>query len=149
MNDCLNQLERAWLGELRLAQPYVDEAIRQLERILDSPKFARVHAKTRDFLAFIVSKTLIGQADQIKELTVAIRVFGESADFDPLVSSKVRVAALALRRRIASYYATEGARDPIEILMFMGTYVPRIRRRESSGPLDLRVKRSRPWPPGH
>jgi hypothetical protein len=137
MIECLNQSERARLELLRLTQPFIGDAIHQLERILESPRFTRVHPKTRDFLGFIVSKTLIGYSSQIKEMTIAIRVFRESVDFEPLESSKVRVAALALRRRLAAYYAAEGATDPIEILMPIGTYVPWIRYRKavgSSGP---------------
>ncbi len=138
MIDCLNQLERTRLEEHRRTQPFVRAALRQLERILESPTFRRVHPKTKDFLGFIVSKTLIGQADQIKEMTVAIRVFRESADFEPLVNSKVRVAALALRRRVAVYYAEEGAGDPVQIILRNGTYVPRIeyRRKPQRDPME-------------
>ena len=147
MIECLNQSERARLEKFRLTQPFVAEALRQVECILTSTKFTRVHARTRDFLEFIVAKALIGHADQIKEMTVAIRVFHESADFEPLESSKVRVAGLALRRRIASYYAQEGARDSIEILIPIGTYVPRIRYRELREISRGGTKRSHQKPP--
>lgn len=132
MTDYLNQFEKTRLEELQRTQAFVREALHQLERILDSSCFTRVQTKTRDFLAFVVSKTLIGQAEQIKEMIVAIRVFRESTDFEPLENSKVRVAALALRRRLAEYYADEGAGDPIEIVIPIGAYVPRIRCRTPS-----------------
>lgn len=78
-------------------------------------------------MRFVVSKVLVGHGNQIKEMTIAIQVFGESTAFNPLESSKVRVAGLALRRRLAAYYAHEGARDPVKIILRVGTYVPRIR----------------------
>ena len=135
MIEYLNDAERARLQERRLAEPFIDETLHQLERILTSLTFARIQHRTRDFLGFVVSKTLIGHADEIKEMTVAIRVYHESADFDPLENSKVRVAGVALRRRVAAYYVREGAHDPIEIVIPVGTYVPRIRCRERRLPL--------------
>src|SRR5260221_7596825 len=102
MIECLNQAERTRLQELRLADPFVDEAIRQLERILASSAFVRSQRRAKDFLTFVVAKKLLGDEDQIKQTTIAIRVFGESAEFDPLESSKVRVAGIALRRRLTA-----------------------------------------------
>jgi hypothetical protein len=138
MLNYLNLAERNRLNELRRTQPFVDEVLFQLDRILQHETFTRAHLTTRNFLEFLVSKSLIGQSDQIKEMTIAIRVFGESAEFEPLINSKVRVAALALRRRIAAYYTRVGARDQIEIVMAPGTYIPIIRyrtpRRRQHGP---------------
>jgi hypothetical protein len=127
MTDFLSQAERGRLEKLRIRDRFIDEALRQLARILASDTFARVQDRTRNFLGFVVSKTLIGDADTIKEMTVAIRVYRETVAFEPLENSKVRVAGLALRRRLTAYYAGEGARDPIEITIPVGTYVPRIR----------------------
>jgi hypothetical protein len=124
--DYLTASERAALCRLSRRVPIVRATLHQLERILTGQTFARVQRRTGDFLRFIVSKTLIGRVDEIKELTVACRVFHET-DFNPLENSKVRVAGLALRRRLAAYYAREGTRDPIEIAIPVGRYAPRIR----------------------
>jgi TolB-like protein len=129
MIECVNQAERTRLQELRMADPFVDEAIRQLERILTSERFARVQRRAKDFLTLVVTKQLLGQAHRIKEITIAISVFHESAAFDPMSSSKVRVAASDLRRRLAAYYACEGRNDPVEIVIPVATYVPEIRNR--------------------
>src|SRR5262245_2872297 len=107
MIECLNQAERIRLEQVRLAEPFVHKAIRQLERILASDTFVRTQRRAKDFLAFVVAKQLLGEADQIKEMTIAMRAFQESSGFDPLESSRVRVAALALRQRVAIYYARE------------------------------------------
>jgi TolB-like protein len=127
--ECLDQAERTRLQELRVADPFVDEALHQLERILTSQRFARVQRRTKDFLTLVLTKKLLGQAHQIKETTIAIAVFHESAAFDPMTSSKVRVAASDLRQRLGSYYVREGQSDPIEIMIPIATYVPEIRDR--------------------
>jgi TolB-like protein len=130
--DYLDQSERTRLEELRLVSPFVREALEQLARILASPKFCRVQQKAKDLLGFVVSKALLGQADHIKETTLAIYVFHEPADFNPAESAKVRVAAGDVRRRLAAYAEDEGQDDPIEIVMPLNTYVPDIRDRRPS-----------------
>lgn len=127
--DFLKPAERSQLQKLRLAEPFVEETIRQLDRILASRSFARVQRRAKDFLGFVVAKKLLRQTDRVKEMTIAICVFNESAEFDPLESSKVRVAASDLRRRMAAYYANEGQGDSIEIIIPTSTYVPEIRNR--------------------
>jgi TolB-like protein len=127
--DYLKPAERSQLQKARFAEPSIDETIRQLDRILASRTFARVQRRAKDFLGFVVAKKLLGHTDRVKEMTIAICVFHESAEFDPLESSKVRVAASDLRRRIAAYYANEGQQDSIEIIIPTNTYVPEIRNR--------------------
>jgi len=125
----LTSFEGAALWKLRQRHPFVREVLSQVEKMLDSQAFGRVRPITRDFLRFVVSKTLIGGAEEIKEMTIAIRVFHESADFNPLENSKIRVAGLALRRRVADYYAYEGLTSRIQIRFSLGSYIPRIYRR--------------------
>jgi hypothetical protein len=122
----LTPSENAELRRLVRLERSVAGTLRQLESVLASRTFSRARRSARDFLGFVVCKVLLGQDDQIKEMTIAIRVFRESTEFDPLDNSKVRVAAFALRRRLATYYANEGAHDRIGIGIPIGTYVPRI-----------------------
>lgn len=124
--DFLAATERDRLESLRATDGFVEEAWDHVQRILASRRFARVQQKAKDFLAFVVAKTLLGAAHHIKESTIAIAVYGES-DFDPLQNSKVRVAAGDLRQRLNDYIAEEGADDPIEIRIPLDTYVPTIR----------------------
>lgn len=124
---CLDPADQARLEALRLSDSFVDGALCQLERILASQKFVRLQQHARDFLGYIVGMKLLGQADQIKETTIAMAVFGESADFDPLENSKVRVAGSDLRQRLAEYCKHEGQNDPMEITIPVNTYVPDIR----------------------
>ena len=57
-----------------------------------------------------------------KEYQIATEVFGRNEDFDPHLDSMVRVQAGRLRAKLAEYYASEGAADPILVEMPKGTY---------------------------
>lgn len=82
-----------------------------------SPQLAR-------FLTFVVSESLAGRGDQLKEHTIAVGAFGQSATFDPSTDSRVRVAARQLRFKLAEYYSGAGARDAVVIDLPKGRYVP-------------------------
>ena len=127
MTDFLTAAERAQLEELRRRDPFVRETLQQVDRIVTSGRFDRVQQRAKDFLGYVVAKTLLGQADQIKETTVALSVFGESTDFNPAETSKIRVAGADLRQRLAAYAQHEGRHDVIHILIPLNTYVPDIR----------------------
>jgi TolB-like protein len=130
--DCLGPDAVARLKRLQVTDYRVGEAVRQVERILASPSFARVpfKSKSRCFLIWVVAKTLLGQSDEIKESTVAVSVFHDDpADFDPAIDAKVRVAGKALRKRMTEYYRDFGENDSIEIVIPRYTFVPRIRDR--------------------
>ncbi len=130
MNDYLTISERTQLDYVRGRDSSVDQTLCQVERILASRRFERLQQRAKDFLRFIVVKRLLGQLDQIKETTIAIAVFGESAgDFDPAISSKVRVAASDLRQRLEAYDEEGGWGDDITIRLPLNTYVPAIEDR--------------------
>jgi hypothetical protein len=65
-----------------------------------------------------------GRTEAIKEYNIAVEGLGRGADFDQKRDSIVRVEAHRLRRRLADYYRTVGAQDPVEILLPAGSYVP-------------------------
>ena len=64
----------------------------QLDRLLASPYFS--HSKRfPTFLRFVVEQTLAGDADDIKERTLGIEIFGKEADYDTAADPIVRVTA--------------------------------------------------------
>jgi TolB-like protein len=130
--EYLSQQERAVLKARRLAEPFADETLRQLDHIYASHTFKRIQQHAKDFLGFIVAQKLLGQDEGIKETTIAIHAFGESANYSPAERSTVRVAAGTLRQKLADYYTEEGRADPIEIVIPQETYVPEIRDRRAS-----------------
>ena len=95
-----------------------------LARVLASRAF--LHSQRhRKFLRYIVEGTLAGRTQSLKEVVIALDVFGRDIDgFDPRCDSIVRVEARRLRARLSSYYENEGRDDAIEIVLKAGRYVP-------------------------
>lgn len=104
----------------------------QLERVLESPDFARAD-RASAFLRFIVEETLESRASHIKAFTIALEVFGRDETFNPQTDTIVRVEAGALRRRLERYYFTTGQDDPIIIDIPKGAYVPVFRPSDLPG----------------
>ncbi len=98
------------------------EIERQLDRILSSELF-RGAERLGAILRFAVRSVLDGEADQLKETSIALKVFGRSS-FDPASDSIVRSAVRRLRERLGRYYQTDGKADRIFISIPVGSYVP-------------------------
>jgi len=73
-------------------------------------------------LRYLADQTLQNPGAPIKEYQIATELFGRPSDFDPHVDSAIRVQAGRLRVKLAEYYASEGAEDPILIELPKGTY---------------------------
>ena len=95
----------------------------QLAKILISPQFVN-SPNLRNFLSFIVKKTLAGEAADIKGYTVATQVLGRKADFDPNLDPIVRILAGRLRRALEQYYLVPGKSAAVVIDVPKGSYVP-------------------------
>lgn len=100
-----------------------DKIQRQLQKILGSQDFQATENQ-RDFFHFVVSETLAERAHEIKGYTIATRVFGRKADFDPNLDPVVSIHANKLRRALERYYLVAGQNDPVRIDIPKGTYVP-------------------------
>ena len=129
--DYLNQAERAELGTRRQKDPFVEDVLRQRDRVLASRTFQRVQKLARDFLSFVISMKLLGKETGIKEATVAIQVFHLPSDYNTAESTRIREAARNLRIKLSAYFTGEGRSDPIEISIPKGTYIPEIRDRRT------------------
>jgi serine/threonine-protein kinase len=97
-----------------------------LERVAVSPHFVRSRRLT-DFLRFTVEARLGGRADELKERTIAVEVYGRRLDYDPRCDPIVRSEAHRLRAKLGAYYAREGCSDPIVIEYPRGSYLPLLR----------------------
>ena len=104
--------------------------LRQLDRILASPGFARNERLSR-FLRFVVERHLEGRDAELKESLLAIEVFGRPAGYDPKQDPIVRTEASRLRARLSEYYLGDGKHDPVVIEVPRGGYVPVVRRVEA------------------
>jgi len=141
--EYLSPEEKAHLEALRQRDPFVEESLRQLDRILGSKTFKRVQDNAQSFLGFVVSKKLLGRDDDIKESTVAIHAFQEQPGYNTAAHGKIRMAAGHLREKLKEYYSKEGRNDPIEIVIGTGSYVPELRDRR----VVIGVSRFENWNP--
>ncbi len=100
-----------------------EAARRQLERVLESPGFARNERLSR-FLRFLVERRLEGRDDELKESVIGVEVFVRRPDYDPRRDAIVRTEAGRLRARLSGYYLREGKDDALVIELPKGGYVP-------------------------
>ncbi|MGA7593312.1 MAG: hypothetical protein WBW02_22590 [Candidatus Sulfotelmatobacter sp.] len=95
----------------------------QLDRMVASPYFS--HSKRLpSFLRFVVEHTLAGDAENLKERTLGIEIFGRDHDYDTSSDPIVRVTAAELRKRMAQYYQEPAHEDELRISLPSGSYIP-------------------------
>lgn len=105
----------------------IQTAVRsELELILSSPAFAQSN-RCKRFLSFVVTQTLGGRSNELKERTIGISVFDRPADYDTGGDSIVRVTSNEVRKRISQFYQESVAKHSIQIELPRGSYVPEFR----------------------
>jgi hypothetical protein len=95
----------------------------ELAAVLRSREFARA-PRLAQLLEYLCEKLFAGETAQIKEYSVGVEFFGRGDAFDQESDSIVRVEANRLRKRLAEYYAGEGASHALQIVIPLGQYVP-------------------------
>ncbi len=89
--------------------------------------------RMRRFLEFVVEHTLRTPEEPLKEVVVGLELYAAGGDFDPRISSVVRVDAARLRTKLREYYAADGAADALVIDLPKGSYTPVFRRAPVNG----------------
>jgi hypothetical protein len=102
----------------------------ELDAVLHSEHFVRAPALA-NLLSYLCEKLFAGEARQIKEYSVGVEVFHRGPSFDQDSDSIVRVEANRLRKRLAEYYAGDGASHRLHIAIPLGQYVPQFNAFES------------------
>jgi adenylate cyclase len=107
------------------ADPVPATAVRdQLARVVNSPGLVSSPRLCR-FLTHVVNRTIDGDIDSLKELSVAMEVFDRTSEYDPNIDAIVRVEARRLRAKLKAYYEEgQGTADPVLIGLRPGSYVP-------------------------
>ncbi len=95
----------------------------EIDHILQSGLFAKAPRLER-FFRYVCERHLEGEADRIKEYSIATEALGRAACFDPKSDSIVRVEAHRLRKRLEAFYRDEGADHPVHISIPNGQYRP-------------------------
>jgi hypothetical protein len=104
-----------------------DQIRRHLRDILFSSTFRRSR-RCQMFLSFVVESALAGGADNLKERTIAVEVFGRPPTCDLGEDSIVRVGAREVRKRLAQYYQSrESVGQAVRIDIPAGSYAPEFR----------------------
>jgi hypothetical protein len=105
----------------------LEEERAELEAVLASESFSRAPALSR-LLTYVCGQYLAGRGEFLKEYTVGIEALGRGPNFDPDHDSVVRVMATRLRKRLAAYYAEEGAGHKLRIQLPESGYSPKFVR---------------------
>lgn len=92
----------------------VEDIHAQVERIVQSRDLRLSDLQQRLF-RYLVEQSLSTEAGKLKEYTVGLDVFGKPPSYDPREESVVRMHVGRLRQKLAAYYQTEGANDPVLI----------------------------------
>src|SRR5437762_7115823 len=92
--------------------PELDQNRIQIQRIVASKAFktSDVH---RNLFNYLADMSLAGDAQNLKEYTVGLDVFGKPSSYDPRQESVVRMHVGRLRQKLTEYYRTDGVEDPI------------------------------------
>jgi len=118
----------------------------QIERILQN-KTLRLSEVQRRLLIYLAERSLAGEADDLKEYTIGIDAFGKPSSYDPRQESVVRMHVARLRLKLAEYYRTEGALDPIIVDVPKGGFKITFEPREAPAdpPATVVVETRRGW----
>jgi hypothetical protein len=93
------------------------------QRVASSQAFARSRFLSR-FLLYIVAETLEERTAEISEHQIGVQVFDRSPGYRSTEDNIVRTYARQLRRRLAEYFATEGAAETLHVDVPIGAYLP-------------------------
>lgn len=92
-------------------------------RIVASRHFARSPLLS-NFLLHIVAESIAHRTADITEHQIGVQVFDRAPSYRTVEDNIVRNYARQLRRRLADYFAEEGATEPLYIDIPLGGYVP-------------------------
>ncbi len=105
-----------------------------IERVLASGQF-RTSQRLREFLLYIAQCALNEAPESATEQQIGMHVFQRPAGYNSSEDSIVRTHARLLRQKLAEYFSTEGAEEPIIVEVPKGHYLPIFRARQSDPPL--------------
>ncbi len=99
----------------------VEEKRELVARVAESPAFQK-SPRLRAFFLYVADCTLSNRLEDARELQIAQHVFHRKPGYNPGQDNIVRVEARSLRKRLESYFATEGKDEPTVICMPKGSY---------------------------
>ena len=115
-----NAVREAWRPETKADNEAV---LKELKEVLASSQFCN-SKRYPALLRYVVEHTLAGQAENLKERTLGVEVFGRPATYDTSLDTVVRYTAGEIRKRLLIYYHEQGQSARIQIHLPAGSYVP-------------------------
>ena len=115
-----------------------DQYLEQIDRLVSSHVLHGSESLCK-LLRYLAMHALTHPGVPLKEYEIATEVFHRPADFDPQLDSTIRVQAGRLRLKLAEYYGSEGAEDPILVDLPKGGYVLWFHHRTTGGHKELSV----------
>lgn len=105
--------------------PEVRRAVEmELDAICNDVHF-RASQRNCAFLRYVITETLNGRADEIKERTLGKELFGRPISYDTGSDAVVRVRANEVRKRLIVYYENHESQAGWRVHLPLRTYVPR------------------------
>jgi len=95
----------------------------ELGRVLASSPFANAN-RSSSLLQFLVTETLEGRSEHLKEYVLGVQALGRAENFDPRIDPIARVEASRLRNKLDLCYADPTAQPSVRISLPKGSYVP-------------------------
>ncbi len=100
-----------------------EDRLRVLEGAAASSNLKRA-ARLREFLLYIGRKSIEDNVGDLHEQEIGHTVFGRKESYDTSQDNIVRVSATELRKRVDTYFATEGQNEPLIFEIPRGSYTP-------------------------
>ena len=107
-----------------------------VQRLLASRSFEK-SGRLREFLAYICEHSLDESQPGIHEQEIGCAVFYRPAGYDTNQDNIVRVNASQLRKRLKTYFETDGASEDLWLELPKGQYKPVFHRRAEPVPVSL------------
>ena len=94
-----------------------------VQRILKSETFHRAE-QLRKILSYVSREIILHPDHTVREYEVAFNALGRRKDFDATQDNIVRVQFTHLRRKLETYFVTEGKSEPLLVVIPKGSYTP-------------------------
>ena len=105
-----------------------------VQRILKSETFHRAE-QLRKILSYVSREIILHPDQTVREYEVAFNALGRRKDFDATQDNIVRVQFTHLRRKLETYFVTEGKSEPLLVVIPKGSYTPLFIPAKESVPL--------------
>lgn len=116
-----------------------------LQRVAGSAPLRRAN-RLQELLQFLGKSALNDGRAQLHEQEIGVKVFGRPENYDTSIDNIVRTNVSDLRKRIETYFANEGAQEPVVIEIPRGRYLPVFRLRVAEAAPDPSDTADQPEP---